>query len=321
MRSKKRIKFFLFLFLVFLILCPFLFSPNSGDYINAERYIENFNIEGGSFLEVDRYKTYHIDVNSSSEKVIILVHGLGGSATNWIPVIPELEQAGFRVLALDLKGSGLSEKKIGEDFSHKAQVEFLNSFVEQLELESFTLVGHSMGGNIATMYVQKYPKKVERLVLVSPAIVEIRNFDPVRANALKALDFPVIKEYVRVFLKTFFTEERIKAFFESAMYDPEKASVAEPLFVNPTRFAGWEYVAIKMTASTNENILERPLLEIKIPVLIVWGEKDPWIPMSEGKYLQQKFINNEFVILENVGHLPMFEDAERFSEVLTNFLP
>ncbi len=310
MKIKKFFKFLFLFILIFLILSPVIIPASSGRHIAQEKYIANFQIEGGSFLEVDGYKTYYIDINPEAEETVLLIHGFGGSATNWTSVMYELADEGFRVVAVDLKGFGLSEKKVDDDFSHKSQAKFLNSFVEKLDLENITVVGHSMGGNIATMYVLEYPERIEKLVLVSAAVLQGEDFDRMRSDVFKVLDLPVFREYVRVGLKFIFSSKRIESLFNSAMYQPEKVDVQEPQFVNPTLFFGWEYIVIKMTSALHMNLVEKPLSEINVPVYILWGEKDIWTPVSQGKNLNSKIEGSKFELMEDVGHLPMFENPD-----------
>lgn len=317
---KKYIKLVFGLFFFFLIFSPFLVPRTSESQISQEEYIENFDIEGGRFLEIEEYKTYYIDINQDAEKTILLIHGFGGSATNWLSVIPQLADEGYRVVAVDLKGFGLSDKKIDGDFSHKSQAKFLNSFVKELNLKNISIVGHSMGGNIATMYVQEYPAEVEKLVLVNAAVLQSKDFDEMRSYVLKILDFPIVKEYVRVFLKIALNQERINTLFESAMYMPEEIEVKDPYFINPVIFSNWEYVVIKMSSVLHMNILEKSVSEIKAPVSIIWGEKDTWTPLAQGERLAQDFGGVNLDVLENTGHLPMFENSELFFNTLKKAL-
>ncbi len=313
--SKKIVKYIIYTFLIILILSP-IFVRDAG--ITPEEYISNFEIEGANFIEIDNYKTFYIDVNPESEKTILLLHGFGGSSTNWIPVIPALAQEGYRVVTVDLKGFGLSEKKRDEDYTHPSQAEFVNSFVNKLELNKFTLVGHSMGGNIAMMYYQKYPEKVERLVLVSGAITDKVDDNALNFNALKILDWPIVREYVRVIMKLFYNESRISETFTSAMH--KEVEIEEPLFVNPTIFKGWEYVLIKITSTRDKNVLQKPLEEVDVPTFLIWGEEDAWVPLSKGYYLQERIPNSQLEIIPGVGHLPMFEDPEEFIGILKKYV-
>jgi triacylglycerol esterase/lipase EstA (alpha/beta hydrolase family) len=129
---KKFLKLTLFLLLIFFLFSPILIPKASKNQIPQEKYIANFQIVGGSFLEVDGYKTYYIDINPEAEETVLLIHGFGGSATNWTSVMYELADEGFRVVAVDLKGFGLSEKKVDDDFSHKSQAKFLGIIAKML---------------------------------------------------------------------------------------------------------------------------------------------------------------------------------------------
>ncbi|KYC45941.1 MAG: Proline iminopeptidase [Candidatus Methanofastidiosum methylothiophilum] len=313
--SKKILKYAVCIFLIILISSPILVRDKG---ISPEDYISNFEIDGGKFVEVNNYKTYYIDVNTKSENTIVLLHGFGGSSTNWLPVIPSLEKEGYRVVAVDLKGFGLSQKKSNEDYSHPSQVEFVDSFVNKLELKKFILVGHSMGGNIAIMYYQKYPGKVEKLILVSASIMDKKEDNTMKVNALKILDWPIIREYVRVIMKVVYDEDRISSTFKSAMY--KQVEIEEPLFVNPTLFKGWEYVLIKITSSRDKNVLTKPLEEIDVPTFLIWGEEDTWVPVSNGYYLKERIPNSRLEVIGGVGHLPMFEDPEKLIDAFMSSL-
>ena len=310
---RKLIKLVFSVFFIAFLLSPFFIGDHGA---NPEEYASKFEIENGSFLEIDGHKTFYIDFNSQSEDTILLLHGFGGSATNWLEAIPPLSEEGYRVVAVDLKGFGFSEKRVDEDYSHPSQVDFLDSFVENLELKNITLVGHSLGGNVATMYYQEYPEKVEKLVLVSSALMEQKDEDTLRTNALKILDYPILREYVRIVLKFSFDDGRVNHLLGSAVYDFENTNLQEPLFLDPTMFLGWEYVAIKMSSSSYLNILQDDVSSINVPVLIIWGDEDTWVPVSRGESLDGRIEDSSLELIENVGHLPMLEKPEEFVNIL-----
>ncbi len=312
---RNLIKPIFYISLFALLLSPF-FIGDSG--LEPEEYALNFEIENGNFLEIDGYKTFYIDFNSESENTILLLHGFGGSATNWLKTIPLLADEGYRVVAVDLKGFGFSEKRVDVDYSHPSQIEFLDSFVEQLELRNITLVGHSMGGNVATMYYQKYPEKIETLVLVSAALMEQKDVDRLRTNALKILDYPILREYARIILKFSLNDGRVNDLLNSAVYDLENTNIQEPFFLNPTLFLGWEYVAIKMSSSSYRNVLQKDVADIEIPVLIIWGEEDTWVSVTKSNSLERRIEGAQLKILESVGHLPMLESPIKFKDILIN---
>lgn len=308
----KLLKFALYILLILFILSPFFIGSKG---IEPKKSKEALEIEGGSFFEIDNYTSYYIDYGVENEKTILLLHGFGGSAINWLPAMELLQEEGFRVIALDLKGFGFSEKDKSGNYSHRSQAEFVNSFLEKLEIEEVVLVGHSMGGNIATMFSQSHPEKVSKLVLVSAAISHERQSDWFRENALGILDYPILKEYVRIVLNLSLTSSRVENIFESATYQFEE-EYFEKYFVDVTQFKNWEYVLIKMLANNRENVLDKGVENMEIPTLMIWGEEDTWVPLSEGEYLERLIEDSNLEILEEVGHLPMLEDSEGFVEIL-----
>ena len=122
------------------------------------------------YLTVKDYKIAYVD-EGDSENVLIFIHGLGSYLKAWERNIPELKKH-FRCIALDLPGYGKSSKQI-----HNGNVSFyleiLYEFITKLKLKNVSLVGHSMGGQIAASYVLENPYQISNLVLVATAGFEI----------------------------------------------------------------------------------------------------------------------------------------------------
>jgi len=110
-----------------------------------------------------------IDVGTGS-KTLILVHGLASNAGFWRYVIPELSKE-YRVIAIDLPGYGKSQKD-AYPYSISFYAEQIKRLADELKLKKFTIAGHSMGGQIGIMFSLKYPDRLEKLVLASPAGIE-----------------------------------------------------------------------------------------------------------------------------------------------------
>lgn len=119
-----------------------------------------------NFVKVYEYDVAYIDEGSSSD-VLLFIHGLGSYLKAWDRNITVLKNS-FRCIAVDLPGYGKSSKQI-----HNGTVEFyrefLNEFIKILDLHNITLVGHSMGGQIALSYVINFPDIIKKLILAAPA--------------------------------------------------------------------------------------------------------------------------------------------------------
>ncbi len=99
----------------------------------------------------------------------LLVHGLGGSSVTWVEVMEGLAEHG-PVIAVDLPGFGRTPPGPDDALDMRGYVEFLLQVADALEWDTFTVHGNSMGGLIATVLAARHPERVERLVLVSPAL-------------------------------------------------------------------------------------------------------------------------------------------------------
>jgi pimeloyl-ACP methyl ester carboxylesterase len=100
---------------------------------------------------------------------VLLVHGWGCSAFVFRDTMPALENAGFRAIAVDLKGHGLSDKPVaGDEYTVDALVEHLLDILEVLGLEAPALAGHSLGGTLIYHFAMRYPQRARCLGLISP---------------------------------------------------------------------------------------------------------------------------------------------------------
>ena len=119
-----------------------------------------------AFLHVKDIKV-HIQVwNEAAEQTIVMLHGFTGSTNTWRTVAGMLP--GFRIVAIDCIGHGRTESPVDVPlYEMDNQVDVLEEVCRRLRLESFSLVGYSMGGRIALSYAVKYPNRVEKLILES----------------------------------------------------------------------------------------------------------------------------------------------------------
>lgn len=98
---------------------------------------------------------------------LLLVHGFQGDKRSWIPYIKRLNKQ-FHIIALDLPGHGGTDVPRSLKYDLESQAQFLEIFVRKLGLDSFHLMGISMGGGIATLYTSNYGSRVNKLVLINP---------------------------------------------------------------------------------------------------------------------------------------------------------
>ncbi|HEY0547803.1 MAG TPA: alpha/beta hydrolase [Pyrinomonadaceae bacterium] len=247
-------------------------------------------------------------VEAGSGPALILLHGLGGNATNWALNIAPLAGQKFRVIVPDQIGFGRSDKPF-INYRVGTYVDFLDAFYKELKIERATLVGNSMGGWVAAAYTLAHPEKVERLVLVDAA-----GFAPPAEFDAKSLSFlnPSTREGMKQLATLVFSN---KQFFTS--------DAAIDLMLTQRLSAGDGYTIGSLIESIarREDMLDNRLAGIKRPTLLIWGRDDGLTPLAAyGERFKKEITGAQLVVFDACGHVPMVEKAAEFNSALLKFL-
>jgi pimeloyl-ACP methyl ester carboxylesterase len=314
---KKKLLWILAIFILFLVVGPFVIPMPDQPELSSEAVAPG----SGRFLTIEGVKTHVQDFGPRDGPAVVFIHGFGGSTFSWRETLPVLASAGYRAIALDLKGFGLSDKAFDEDYSHASQAEFVAGVLDELGVEKATLAGHSMGANVAAHFASRYPERIDSLIVVDGAIDisdEVSNFDPLGW----IIRFPPVREWARFFMRWQLTEERVSDRLHTAYHDPGFVTQEiEEGYLAPQRIKDWELALLGIMRDANKNSLSLRLDEmVDAPILLIWGEDDTWVPLTRGRSLAESMPGAEFFIIPDSGHLPMEEQAELFNERLLDFL-
>jgi pimeloyl-ACP methyl ester carboxylesterase len=233
---------------------------------------------------------------------LVVVHGGGGDARTWWKNIIEFSKK-YTVYAPDLPGYGGSEPLDGDYYIPELS-RFLGSFASNLGLEKFYLVGHSMGGGIALDYALKAPHKIKKLVLVSSLClgreialwVRLMSL-PALLTSLGALTIAVLK---------------------GIKWLAEHLNPAE--FIMPLSPASMTIGGNITTFKQQTVVLENRLAEITVPTLLVWGAKDPIVPVRHAYQAAKVIPDCRVKVFENRGHNVHRDELEEFSSTVSGFL-
>ena len=252
--------------------------------------------------------------------VLLLVHGMGGGYENWREVIEPLARR-HTVVAPDLPGHGASPPGNG-DYSIGALAAGLRDLLLALGHERATLVGHSLGGGIAMQLAYQFPELAERLVLVSSG-----GLGPEVSLVLRAAALPGSELWITATART--ASWAGAAVGRNPTLDkprptPDVAEVARGYasLTDPGRRAAF-LATLRSVINVNGQRIDatdRLYLTGGLPVLIVWGERDPIIPVSHGERAHDAVAGSRLEIFDGVGHLPQLEAPARFVAVLERFL-
>lgn len=261
-------------------------------------------------------------------RTVLLMHGKNFCAATWEATIAVLSQNGYRVIAPDQIGFCSSSKPEGYQFSFAQLAHNTQGLLQSLDIDKVTVIGHSMGGMLASRFALSYAQNVEQLVLVNPIGLEdwqaegvpYATIDQLYANELKT-DFEKIKAYQQ-------------KFYYNGRWKPEYDRWVNML-AGMYAGDGKEIVALNQ-AQTSEMLFTQPVIhefgQLKMPTLLLIGGKDRTAPGANrapeqvaqrlgnypelGRMAEQAIPGATLVPFPELGHSPQVEAPEVFHEAL-----
>jgi pimeloyl-ACP methyl ester carboxylesterase len=254
---------------------------------------------------------------SGSGPALVLVHGLLGYSFSWRFNIPVLSQHAT-VYAVDMLGTGFSERPAGLDCSLHASAERLLRFMDEAGIASCDLLGTSRGGAVAMMAAALAPQRIQRLILpdpVNPWSLHGRRLAAFLSNrAVSALFLwlaPLMPSAHRLVLRRLYGDARR---ISPGTLEGYSAPLAIPGSLEHA-------LGILRTWSQDLQQLESMLPRIAhIPTLLIWGSLDRAVSPTSATALREQFRNCRLVTMGGVGHLPYEEVPEEFNTVVSKFL-
>ncbi|MHB8492174.1 MAG: alpha/beta fold hydrolase [Solirubrobacteraceae bacterium] len=259
-------------------------------------------------------------VEAGDGPVLLFIHGMAGNHATWQSVLEPLARR-HNVIAPDLPGHGASDPGCG-DYSLGALAAGLRDLLMMLGHPRATLVGHSLGGGIAMQFAYQFPELVERLVLVSSG-----GLGPEVSAVLRAAALPGADMFITATARPGRIVGSAVARGLAAVGMRPNADVAEvargyaSLADRDHRTAFLATVrGVVGTDGQRVQAADQLYLAAGMPVLIVWGQNDPIIPVEHGERAHRAIADSHLEVFEGVGHLPQIEAPGRFVEVLGRFL-
>jgi pimeloyl-ACP methyl ester carboxylesterase len=276
----------------------------------------------------------YMDVHPQKKNgnTVVLLHGKNFNGAYWKTTVDALTEEGYRVIVPDQIGFGKSSKPERYQFTFQQLALNTKELLDELKVDKVTILGHSMGGMLATRFSLMYPETVEKLVLENPIGLE---------------DWKVVTPYVSIdqhYLNELrATYETTKAYQLASYYDNRwKQEYDEWVYL----LTGWvehpDYPAVAWNnAQTADMIFTQPVLyefrHIQVPTLLIIGTRDRTaigknnvkeesvreqmgLYQLLGKETQKNISGSKLVELENIGHLPHIEAFDLFITPLRHFL-
>jgi pimeloyl-ACP methyl ester carboxylesterase len=259
-------------------------------------------------------------IEAGSGPVLLLIHGMAGTCANWEAVIEPLA-INHTVIAPDFPGHGGSAPG-GGDYSLGSLASGLRDLMLTLGHERATLVGHSLGGGVALQFTYQFPEMVERLVLVSSGGLGPDVSPILRAAALPGADLFIsatagVGSRIGSVLGRGFGVLGWRPNADLAEVTRGYATLSDPerrkAFIATLR-------SVVGTDGQRVAALDKLYLAEALPLLIVWGENDPIIPVDHAREAHAQLPSSRLEIFAETGHVPQLERPGRFIAVLERFL-
>jgi pimeloyl-ACP methyl ester carboxylesterase len=233
---------------------------------------------------------------------VVLVHGLGGRCEDWRNLAPYLVRAGFRVYMPDLPGFGRSDKPADFSYSIPDQAATVVSFMDAMGLQRVDLGGWSMGGWIVQRIAADHPDRIARLMLFDAAGIheepawDTRLFTPTSAVELDQLDDLLMP------------------------HPPQVPGFIMADILRVSRQDAWVIHRALDSMLSGRDATDALLPQLKMPVLIVWGDHDRIFPLRHGETMHQLIPQSQLDVVPGCGHLAPVQCADRIGPKVAQFL-
>jgi pimeloyl-ACP methyl ester carboxylesterase len=256
------------------------------------------------FATVFGLKIHYLEAGAGP--AVILLHGLGGDASNWASTIGPLSKK-YHVIVPDQLGFGRSDKPM-INYRVGTLVDFLDGLMKELKIDKASIAGNSLGGWTAAAFAIAHPEKVDKLILVDAAGFALeKNVDPKALNVLNPSTRAGVLQVISV------------VFYNKQMF---ANPAAVDLFYAHKLAAGDGYTIQRFIDSivNGEDVLDDTVGKIKQPTLVVWGQQDILVPLAVGERYHKEIAGSQLFLIDKCGHVPMVEQAEQFNTALIGFL-
>jgi pimeloyl-ACP methyl ester carboxylesterase len=280
------------------LLLPVLFLVASSPGVGAEMMQRDITVYGQNIHYAE----------AGSGPPLILLHGLWGGQNEWAPIVDSLSRTN-RVIVMDFIGFHGSDKP-DTQYHNALLSQFLAGFIEALDLDDVTLMGHAMGANTATYTAVHHPENLRALVLVDGAGYRSPDRDLAKPPSEGMIRFRRVATGSSLESTRGLLERRVA---DKAMVTDAWVDEAFGLWVNSAHAIGDMMI-------DGGDVTEEEMRTIALPTLVIWGADDKVFSPDNALRLQNDIEGADVHIIEGSGHLPQVEKTEAFLETVKPFL-
>jgi len=251
-------------------------------------------------------------VTKGSGPTILLIHGFLGSHFSWRNQVGPLSGAGFRVIAVDLPGFGESHQPWEADHSHTALADACAALVRQLAAGPVHAVGHSMGGRVALWLALRHRELVQSLTLVDPSVFSV----PMKALAKIPGALGLAKALLR---KRWSRPDHFRSDLGSFYGTHQHYDVVADYWRRYRRPENQDGLLAHVRDSNGPSV-EPHLASLRLPIQLIWGEKDNLFPLQQAHRLKALLPGADLAVVPGGDHFVPESAPEQVNQILLDFL-
>jgi len=265
------------------------------------------------YADAGGVRTRYLHAGSKGKPGLIFIHGTGGHAEAYARNLAAHAQH-FDTYAIDLLGHGFSDKP-AYDYTIPEYVKQVVSFMDAVGLKTASLSGESLGGWVTSHVAVRHPERVDKLVLNTASGDKL---DPETLRRVREITTAAVMEA---------SWDRVKGRLEWLMWEKDKVNddlvlSRLSIYKQPAMRQSIGHILSMHTPETRAQYAVTPeqWRAIKAPTLVLWTDHDPTATVETGRSLADAIPGSQFVVMENCGHWPQFEDADTFNRIHIDFL-
>lgn len=242
----------------------------------------------------------------------VFLHGNPGAIADWAPFLEPIGDIG-RAVAFDLPGYGSADKPDDFDYTVAGYAAFISGALHELGISKAHIVAHDFGGIWAMRWAADHPECFSSATLINTGVL----IDYEWHDAAKLWRTPEVGESVQDGM----TKELFAAFVSEQ--NPRLGADALDALWEQAKDPGTKQAVLRLYRATPEAMLAEPettLRELDRPALVIWGENDAYLPVSQAEKQRQSFPSAEVTVLPGAGHWIMLEDPDALLELMLPFL-
>ena len=285
----------------------YLYTPDKDRAALEAQYAQPPSI----FVEALGDRIHVRDTGPRDAPTLVLLHGFAASLQTWDAWAAALQDR-FRVIRLDLPGFGLTGPDVTGDYSNERSIAVIAALMDRLGVPRATIIGNSMGGNIAWRFAAALPARTDKLVLVSPA-----GFRPPGETGTAPTRLPLMIRMMRYVLPAPILRMNLAAAYnDPASLTPALVARTRDMLLVP---GNRDAILARMLQTTWPDPL--PFLHgIQAPTLLIWGEQDRLIPYANSADYMAALPHATLAALPGQGHVPQEEASAASLVPLLAFL-